>query len=191
MERLKKLLAGRHRLTILDRSRAPSAVLIPVFVKDGAYHILFIQRSDQMETHKGQMAFPGGTHHAEDGDLLNTALREAEEEVGLRSEDVEVIGRLDDQFSVASNFVITPFVGLIPYPYDLKIDGVETQGVFDTPVRALLREGHIHDEILIQGPEVTTSYYYHCGDRIVWGATARILNQFLELCTRVGIASQP
>ncbi len=152
MERLKKLLAGTHHLTILDRSRALAAVLIPVFVKDGAYHILFIQRSDQMETHKGQMAFPGGFYNAAATTEIYTALREAEEEVGLHSEDVEVIGRLDDQFSVASNFVITPFVGLIPWPYDLKVDGLETVGAFDTSVRDLLREGHIHDEILIFQP---------------------------------------
>lgn len=180
-ENIKQLLSYRRPLKILDNSRLPSAVLVPIFKKDAEYHILFIQRSNAVGTHKGQIAFPGGTYELKDGDLLNTALREAEEEVNLRSADVEILGRLDDHLSHASNFVISPYVGLIPYPYDFKVDGRETEGLLEAAVPALADEGHLHRDSVRVDSHVVTSFYYHAGNRIVWGATARILYQFLKI----------
>ncbi len=174
----------REPVSIDDSSRAPSAVLVPIFEKDGEYHILFILRSHRVSSHKGQMAFPGGSYQIEDGDLLTTALRESKEEIDLEPADVEILGRLDAQIAMTSNYVMTPFVGFIPYPYNFKVDRRETDSVLHCPVSILIKEGGVHKEIKITGTEFRTSNYYTCGDRIVWGATARILAQFLEIYSR-------
>src|SRR4030042_4603991 len=113
---LKKILAERRKQYITDSQRVSSAVLIPIYQKDGQYHIIFIKRTDTVKTHKGQMSFPGGGRDKEDKTLRDTALREAEEEIGLRKEDVNVIGDLDDELTTTSNFIVRPFIASIPYP---------------------------------------------------------------------------
>ena len=95
-KKLRKALSERQTLRISDARRTPSAVLIPIYKKQGEYYILFIQRTDRVRDHKGQISFPGGAYEEGDDSLLQTALREADEEVGLAAEDVEVIGEAQD-----------------------------------------------------------------------------------------------
>lgn len=107
---------------------------MPLFLKNNEYHILFIQRTERVKTHKGQISFPGGAREAIDRTMVDTALREAHEEVGLNPNDVEVLGELDDMATTESNYLISPIVGHIPYPYDFKVDEWETQEVIEVPI---------------------------------------------------------
>jgi 8-oxo-dGTP pyrophosphatase MutT (NUDIX family) len=183
MERLREFLAHRQKQTITDPKRIPSAVLVPIYYKEGQCHILFTRRTDNVKEHKGQISFPGGARHGGES-LLNTALREAAEEVGLSPADVKVLGELDDTATVISNYIVTPFVGVIPWPNKLKADGWETDELIEAPIAVLLDKKSREDrDEVIEGKPVT-SYFYHYGGRVIWGATARILHQFLELYAR-------
>src|SRR4030043_2323378 len=95
-DKLRQLLASRPKTRLSGRGLTEAAVLVPIFCKDGEYHILFTQRSDQVPHHKGQISFPGGAHSEVDGSLLDTALRESWEEIGLEVKEAEVLGELDD-----------------------------------------------------------------------------------------------
>jgi 8-oxo-dGTP pyrophosphatase MutT (NUDIX family) len=179
--KLKQVLSRRPKHHITDARYIPSAVLIPLYQKEGQYHILFIQRTERVKDHKGQISFPGGAYEERDGTLLNTALREAAEEVGLKADDIEILGELDDMLTIGSGYIISPFVAAIPWPYKFKVDNWETEEVIEVPLSVLLDKDCIRqgtDEI--DGQEITT-YFYHCGDKVIWGATARILNQFLDI----------
>jgi 8-oxo-dGTP pyrophosphatase MutT (NUDIX family) len=102
MERLKQALSQRPKRRINDRSQIPAAVLIPIYYKDGQYHILFMQRTERVKVHKGQISFPGGACEPNDGTAVNTALRECTEEVGVAAESVELLGELDDFFTIGT-----------------------------------------------------------------------------------------
>ncbi|MBM3155316.1 MAG: CoA pyrophosphatase [Chloroflexi bacterium] len=180
-KQFKKALSSRFKRRISDQRLVKAAVLLPLFYKDGQYHILFTRRSNEVMHHKGQISFPGGAKHDDDASLLDTALRESCEEIGLQAEDVEILGELDDAPTSTSNFVISPFVGFIPYPYDFRISRGEIDEIFDVPVSALLRDTNLKQEHHDIGGQIFTTYTYECGGRVIWGATAGILHQFLEI----------
>jgi len=180
-ERLRQTLSRRAKLHITDRRRVSSAVLLPLYVKDGEYHLLFIQRTTRVRDHKGQISFPGGAYEQDDGTLRRTALRETAEEVGVAEGDVEVLGELDDLRTIGSGYVISPFVGVIPWPYDIKVDEWETEEIVEVPLSALLDRNNVREDTDILDGEVVPTYFYHYGGRVIWGATARILNQFLGI----------
>ncbi len=180
-QRLKEALSSIKKQTITDAERVPSAVLVPIYNKEGQCYIIFTQRTDNVTEHKGQISFPGGAYQEGDGTLLDTALRESAEEIGLKPADVEVLGELDDTLTVATNYIVTPFVGLIPWPYKFKVDGWEAGEVIEVPISALLEKASRREETEVVGGRAVTSYFYHYQGRVIWGATARILHQFLEL----------
>jgi 8-oxo-dGTP pyrophosphatase MutT (NUDIX family) len=184
-QKLKQALSQRQKLSISDPRRVPSAVLIPIYRKQGQPHILFIQRTDRVRDHKGQISFPGGAYEEGDENLLQTALREATEEVGLMAEDVEVLGELDDFRTIGSNYVIAPFVAKIPWPYQFKVDEWETEEIIEVPISALLDESNVRQgKDILDGKEID-QYYYHYQDKVIWGATARILKQLLGILTNI------
>ncbi len=184
MERLKQALSQRPKCRLVDDSRAPSAVLIPLLHKNEEYHILFTRRTETVQYHKGQISFPGGAYEAADGTLLNTALRECAEEIGLAPEVVEVLGELDDTPTVTSGFIISPFVGVVREERPLTLHPPETEEILEIPVSALLDKDCLRPRVdVVNGREITT-YAYHCGSNVIWGATARILGQFLEVFAR-------
>ena len=163
----------------------PSAVLLPLFLKQGEYHILFTKRTEKVKEHKGQISFPGGAYEERDGTLLNTALRECTEEIGLAADEVEVLGELDDVPTIASDFVISPFVGVIPWPYPFRLDTREVERIIEVPVSWLMDKGNIHQEMeTLRDEPITTNFYHYRGEEI-WGASVRILHQFLEIYSRV------
>ena len=144
-------------------------MLIPLFHNQGQYHVLLTERSEEVDFHKGQVCFPGGTREPSDSSLLQTALRETEEEIGVKAKDVEILGEFDDNLTLTSNYVISPFVAFIPYPYPLKADGREIREIFSVPLSFLMDEANFKQD----------SYEYE--GHIIWGATARILRQFIDL----------
>lgn len=183
-ENLRQLLARRQKQYIVDDDRVPSAVLVPLYKKEGQYHILFIKRTETVKEHKGQISFPGGTREEEDGTLLDTALREYAEETGLRAEDVEVLGELDDEVTTTSNYIVSPFVAVIPRPYRFEVSEEEVDEIIEVPIPALLDKACLHRDTELLNGKVIDSYVYHYQGRVIWGATARILNRFLDIFTR-------
>ncbi len=165
-----------------NTAAAPAAVLLALYRKDDEPHILLTLRTDHVEHHKGQISFPGGASDGSDPDLLTTALRETFEEVGIRPEDVEVLGTLDDIITI-SDFRVTPYVGLLrgPSPYPFAPHPREVAALIEVPLRHLLAAGSLELELreLRGQPVLVPAYIY--GPHRIWGATARILKNFLDL----------
>jgi 8-oxo-dGTP pyrophosphatase MutT (NUDIX family) len=154
--------------------------LVPLFKKGADCHLLFTKRSDQVKYHKGEISFPGGVVDEEDLELISTALREADEEIGLKKNDVQILGILDDIVTV-TEFIVTPIVGLFPYPYLFKVSEVEIAELIEVPLSSLLREKSFSEKEIIRGGRKEIVYAYQYEKHIIWGATARILKQFLDL----------
>ena len=184
-QKLRQLLSQSQKRHVVDASRKSAAVLLPIYWKQGEYYLLFTKRTQKVKEHTGEISFPGGAYQEDDGTLLNTALRECAEEIGLMAEEVEVLGELDDTISRTSNFIISPFVALIPWPYQFRMDEGEVEELIEVPVSVLLDRGCQHQETEIIDGEAVTSYFYHYQGRVIWGATARILKQFLDIYTQV------
>ena len=180
-QRLRQALSQRHKRYIVDASRVPSAVLLLIYYKQGQYYILFTKRTDRVKEHKAQISFPGGAYKKGDGTLVETALRECAEEIGLKAEVVEPLGELDDTVTTTSNYIISPFVAAISWPHLLKVDQWETEQIIEVPISALLDKSSLRQETETINGEVITSYFYHYQGRVIWGATARILSQFLDI----------
>jgi 8-oxo-dGTP pyrophosphatase MutT (NUDIX family) len=181
IEQLRTVLAEREILRIHNPALKVSAVLVPVFLKNGRYHLLFMQRTERVEHHKGQISFPGGSYKKTDASLLQTALREAQEETGVAPADVNFLGELDDVLTATSNYVISPFVGLVPYPYAFQPDKWETEELLEIPIDTLLAKGCFREMLTIQAGQELDTLFYDFGDKTIWGATARILKQFLDI----------
>jgi len=179
-EKIREILSCRQKTCIEDDRLKRAAVLIPVFKKDGEYHLLFTRRTDRVEHHKGQISFPGGRQDPEDADLLATALREAEEEIGIRKEDVRILGELDDICTV-SDFCVAPFVGLIPYPYPFRPNPHEIEEMIEVPLSVLLDPARSRREFREHGGLTWPVYFYEHGRHTIWGATSSILKQLLDL----------
>jgi 8-oxo-dGTP pyrophosphatase MutT (NUDIX family) len=180
VQRIKEILSDRQRKTISRGSLIPSAVLVPVYENGGECHIVLTRRSDDVVHHKGQVSFPGGAYDNDDGDLSNTALRETFEEIGVCMEDVEILGKLDDQ-STSSGFAITPFVGAIPYPYEFTINRREVDALIEAPVSALLNPANFSPQTPDYGGRLHPWAYYRYEGYQITGITALILQQYLEL----------
>ena len=177
-------MARRQKHRIVNANRVPAAVLLPLYRKQGQCHLLFIKRTEKVKEHKGQISFPGGNREAADGTLLDTALRECAEEIGLRIEDAEVLGELDDEITTTSNYIVSPFVAAIPWPYHFQANEEEVAEIIEVPILALLDKNCLQRNREFLDGKMTESYTYHYQGRIIWGATARILNRFLDIFTR-------
>ena len=186
MEReLKEFLLKRKKKSIVDDKRVSSAVLLPIYYKENQCHILFTKRTDNVKEHKGQISFPGGAFEPADETLANTALRESAEEIGLVADRVEILGELDDTRTLTSNYVVSPFVGLISEPHEFKADGWEAERIIEVPVPALMDRNSLHEETELINGRAIEVYYYNYKGNIIWGATARILHQFLEILAQL------
>jgi 8-oxo-dGTP pyrophosphatase MutT (NUDIX family) len=156
-----------------------SAVLVPLFERDGVPHILFTRRPAHLRTHANQFSFPGGGRDAEDPTPLHTALRETEEELGIERSRVRVLGMLDEVPTITS-FRIQPFVGIIPGDGQYRPSLEEVAFILEVPVVGLLDPSVRRVETrLVQGVE-RDMYSYTYNSHVIWGATARILYNLLE-----------
>jgi len=165
---------------ISDESR-DSAVVVPVVERESP-HLLFTKRADHLSNHPGQMSFPGGRREPEDADLRGTAAREAHEEIGLDPADLSFIGQLDDIRTV-TGFSVTPFVARIPDQEYEPCDG-EVAEIAILPVGTLTDLDNYHGEYRDHPDNGRIRvHYFYADEYTVWGATARILVQFLELTT--------
>lgn len=163
-----------------------AAVLVPIFEAAGVPHLLLTKRTEAVEHHKGQISFPGGGEEPGDADLLATALRESYEELGLAPASVDVWGRLDEIETVVSGFAITPFVGFVPPPVDLRPNPNEIQEIVTVPLATFRDPANLRIERVVRGNQSWELLHYDCGGHVVWGATARIIHDLVSL-----LAGQP
>jgi 8-oxo-dGTP pyrophosphatase MutT (NUDIX family) len=162
-----------------DARRA--AVLLPLFEQDGELFIAFIRRATTLRSHSGEIAFPGGSVDPTDTSTVMTALREAQEEIGLDTGGVEVLGVLTPVFTVVSNFLITPVVAFLPRGLgELRLQTSEVKEVILVPLRGLADPAILHTEQWMRNGMARMVYFYDYGPYRIWGATGRILNALLE-----------
>ncbi len=151
-----------------------------VYPKEGELHLLLNKRSETVEDHKGEVSFPGGRMDAGDESLMDTALREAHEEVGVRPEDVRVIRRLDD-VNTSTGYLVSPFLGAIPEGYPFVVSTVEVAELVEVPVAALVDGSTVRDETRFEDGVPVSRPNYAYGGHLIWGATARIVTGLLDL----------
>ncbi len=176
---LRGVLLDPARAVALDVQGAVEAgVLVPVFVEEGELHVVFTLRRDDLRRHPGEISFPGGRRDPEDPDLLATALREAREEIGLAADAVDVIGALQPTSTFVTSYSIYPFVGLVPAGSVWTAQTTEVAEVIEVPLAALTA-GYARRRISRRGVPIRTDTYL-VGDRLIWGATARILADLVE-----------
>jgi len=182
LERLHEVLDRRVRRSI---DTAPplirAGVLIPLVMRGDGIELVFTRRTDTVLTHKGQISFPGGQREDSDVETVETALRESYEEIGLEPSRVTVLGELDDVFTAVSSFVITPVVGLVEGGIDnLVLAPDEVKSLLVVPVAQLL-DPQVHtSETRSVGEQQYRIHYYTVGHDVIWGATGRIVYQFLK-----------
>ena len=176
---LRRKLAAYQPASMDSNKRARASVLIPILESVKGMHILLTKRTEKVKYHKNEISFPGGMYEENDGDSLATAVRESMEEVGLRKGDVEILGRLDDM-STFTGFVITPYVGLIPFPYEFVLNPDEVSYLIYLPLVYLLASEPTIESADFEGRQKNAPAIYYEGERI-WGATCRILLQFRKI----------
>ncbi|HJV67030.1 MAG TPA: CoA pyrophosphatase [Geomonas sp.] len=177
--KLRTALAARRRVALKDGSVA-AAVLLPLFIKDGEFHLLFTKRTPHLTHHSGEISFPGGVSEPDDRDSAATALREAWEEVGISPDDVEVLGELDDTLSIHS-YRVTPVVGVFPEGYQLTVNGDEIERLIEVPLSFFANTDIYRLERWEREGRTFPVHFYTHGEDEIWGLTGRILKQFLEI----------
>ena len=175
----------RHDVRQIDPDGLmPAAVMILLYDKDGEYCVLLNKRSQLVEHHKGEMSFPGGAKDPTDMDFLDTALRETEEEMGVSRGDITVLGQLDDIIT-RTNFGVRVYVGTIPYPYPFKPSADEIAEVLEIPISVLQDPTNLLQDARLVDGELSITTSYACDGHVVFGATATILEQFLDIYSQL------
>jgi 8-oxo-dGTP pyrophosphatase MutT (NUDIX family) len=181
---LPRVLLDPEEAAALDvHGRTDAAVLVPLYEHDGAVHVVFTERRADLRRHAGEISFPGGRQDHGDEDLLRTALREAEEEIGLPPDAVEVLGALQPTPTIATNYAVYPFVGRIEPGHAWTPSATEVAQVLELSIPDL-RAGYCRRRLLRRGVPFRTDCYV-VGDHLIWGATARILGDLLDRVERL------
>jgi len=175
------LLSAEDALGLEVRGATNAAVLVPLYVHRGRLHAVFTKRQDDLRRHPGEISFPGGRYDEGEPDLRATALREANEEIGLPGDAVEIVGALQPTPTIATGYAVYPFVGLIAPGRTWTPSANEVAEVLELPLDALLA-GYGRRRLVRRGVPIRTDTYV-VGDHLIWGATARIL---ADLFDRIG-----
>ena len=188
LKRLRQVLEPVHRIA---RHRGGSArgaaVLMPLFELEDDLHVVYIRRSDHVESHRGQVAFPGGRVDPADESLLHTALREAQEEVGIEPATVEVLGGFQGAVARTSEIYVTPFVGLIPAADGLRADPKEVAAVFFVPMN-VLEDSRYRGTYRFRrdNGDITEHPAIFYNDQVIWGLTLAFTEEVLRRMNRAG-----
>jgi 8-oxo-dGTP pyrophosphatase MutT (NUDIX family) len=178
-KQVKRFLSEFKRKILHEEGFHPAGVLIPFQNIDGEVHLLLTRRTNRVAKHKNQVAFPGGASEEGDKDIVETALRETEEEIGVSKSDVKIWGLYDDYLTI-SFFKITPVVGQIPYPYDFKLQADEIADIFTVPLEVFLTKTYFEEKLWEKNGHRYPIYYYYHGKYVIWGITAFIINSFID-----------
>lgn len=177
--RMRELLLTPDQAAELDApGTKDAAVLIPLYFQDGELHAVFTKRRDDLSHHAGEISFPGGRQDFPDEDLRVTALREAEEEIGLPRDDVELIGALPPTGTFVTSYKIHPFVGMIEAGTEWKLQPNEVEHILELSIPDLVR-GFEMKRLIRRGVPIKTPTYTVEGN-LIWGATARIVENLLS-----------
>ena len=166
-----------------NHTKGKAAVLIPFFLKDGEWHVLFIRRTEKPnDPHSGQVAFPGGHAEQSDRSYEVTALREFEEETGISRTMVDVIGQMPSSLSV-TDLEIIPFVGILKTPFDPVPQEEEVARVFSMPYEFLQDQESVYQKsfTLPTGQKRASLFYRKYDNEILWGLSARIMTNLIKL----------
>jgi 8-oxo-dGTP pyrophosphatase MutT (NUDIX family) len=187
-DRVRQVLSSRTPVRARGEPLRLASVLLPFFApfEGAAPELWLVRRPDGMRVHGGQVALPGGKHEPEDTDLLSTALREAHEEIGLLPADVDVLGALDDCVTV-TGFAVTPYVGWIKRPFVPEPLASEVARVFAAPLAAFEKDPRAISLTWNGSKRIVLSY--EAAGETVWGATASILRNFVEVVRGGGAIS--
>jgi 8-oxo-dGTP pyrophosphatase MutT (NUDIX family) len=161
-----------------DTKLRSAAVLLPLTYFQNEWHILFTRRTDRVESHKGQVSFPGGASDEGETTPEQTALRETQEEIGVHPTAIQIVGRLSRMITI-SKYRVSPIVGVIPFPYAFKVANVEVARVFTIPLLWLANKNN-YWEFSIGNPDRTVIAYHPFDGELLWGATARMTVNFLK-----------
>lgn len=183
VDEIKQRLAAYRPQLMPEREGKRASVLVPLYVQQGEVHVVFTKRTDRVETHKGEISFPGGAREAFDTDLVHTAMRECDEEIGLRPEHIDIIGQLDD-ITTVSNFHVSVYVGRLhshPHPYLWLPQESEVAEVLEVPLRHLRDERNLVEVPRERDGILTLLEGWVWQEHIIWGATGRMLRNFLDV----------
>lgn len=163
-----------------------AGVLVLFYPDKGNTMLVFIRRAEYPGVHSGQISFPGGGREPQDASMTETALREAEEEIGINRRDVEVIGQLSDLFIPPSNFLVTPVVGYLDYRPAFHPDPGEVSGIIEISVADLLSERTVMEKEITVFPAMKLRVpCFYVNEQVIWGATAMMLSELLALLSPV------
>ncbi|RMF25454.1 MAG: CoA pyrophosphatase [Deltaproteobacteria bacterium] len=182
-ERLGRFLRERKRTALSEPDAVECAVLVPIVREPSGHAVVYTLRSEELPSHKGQVSFPGGKRAPGDRTLLDTALREAGEEIGIDPADVTILGQLDDVFTMVTDYIITPFVGLLPDGVRFTPNPSEVSDLFTVSIEDLL-DPRYHEIATknFRGHEIDIEVIT-AGRHTIWGATHRITANLIE-CLR-------
>ncbi len=172
LKEIKKSKTGKYRI---------AAVILPLISRDNRWHIIFTKRTETVDHHKGEFSFPGGLVEKRDKSEMDAALREIEEEMGIKKEDIEIIGLLPTELTAVSYFLIYPFVGVINPSVTFKINHDEIDRILEIPLDMLLSMKNVREQLFEDRGNRFKVYFYDYKGDVIWGATARILKQFLDI----------
>jgi 8-oxo-dGTP pyrophosphatase MutT (NUDIX family) len=175
--RVRKGLASLKPRSLSVRYTSEAAVLMPIFEKEGEPHFLLTRRTEEVQTHKGQISFPGGMREGNES-LERTALRETFEEVGIDEGGIQILGRFHDYLSVTDSRVV-PFAGYIPGPFDPKPHVAEVAEILYVPFHVFLDPSRLRIERWNRKGQDVDVYFFSYGPYEIWGLTARIIHDFL------------
>ncbi len=172
------------KFSLKDKRLRHSGVLLLLFMKNNEPHGIFTKRTRNLKKHKGEISLPGGGMEEGDKSVLDTAFRETEEEIALNRSKINILGELDDLFTI-SGYIITPFVGYFEYPYKFKINQDEVEELIEVPLSVFQNTNNFREENWGYGGDQYPVYYYeyNSGKKtyIIWGATGYIMNGFIDL----------
>jgi 8-oxo-dGTP pyrophosphatase MutT (NUDIX family) len=178
-DQLKRVLLSAEEAVQLDvRGRTDAAVLVPLYLDDGELHAVFTKRREDLRRHPGEISFPGGRYEDDEPDLMATALREAEEEIGLPVDAVEILGALQPTPTIATGYAVYPFVGMIEPGRTWTLSAREVAAVLEFSISDLIA-GYGRRRLVRRGLPIRTDTY-KIDDQLIWGATARILADLLD-----------
>jgi 8-oxo-dGTP pyrophosphatase MutT (NUDIX family) len=167
--------------TVVATDRIPAAVLVPFFDKEGEPYVLFTKRTSDLQYHKGEISFPGGTREPQDADLQQTALRELFEEVAIPAEKVQILGALDQLRTVSSMFLVLPYVAYLETGATYHPNEREVEEILEVPFRHFENPEIFRQQVRLVEDRPRTVYYYQWRNHTIWGLTARILKTLIDL----------
>ena len=184
-ELIKKTLSRRVKKRIMDEGYRKAAILFILYNRGNGYFTLLTRRSSNLPYHPAQISFPGGAYDPGDNSLIETAIREVYEEIGLRIAPSQILGELDDIKTLTSRFIISPFLAFINYPFVLDINKNEIEEIIELPLSFIMNRNNLKRGKWMINDKEEESIYYVYADHLIWGATARILKNFVDMLEEI------